>query len=83
MRRLRKGIECVEFLLSGFKIHARTAYFDAFFLYCCYMIMIRNKTKSIKNSLQDSINVAITDENSKIFNENIQVTEGNLPLILC
>lgn len=45
MHRLRKGIECVTFLLSGFKIHARTAYFDAFFLYCCYMIMIRHKTK--------------------------------------
>ena len=77
MHRVRKGIECVKFLLSGLKIHARTAYFDAFFLYCCYMIMIRHKTKSIKNHLQNSIYVAITDENSKIFNENIQVTEGN------
>ena len=36
-----------------------------------------------QKSLRDSIYVAITDENSELFNENIQVTEGNLPLILC
>ena len=35
-----------------------------------------------KNNLKDSIYVAITDENSEIINANIQVTEGNLPLIL-
>jgi len=35
-----------------------------------------------KNNLKDSIYVAITDEKSEIINANIQVTEGNLPLIL-
>ncbi len=30
MHRLRKGIECVKFLLSGFKIHAQNTRSDVF-----------------------------------------------------
>ena len=33
MYNLDMGTKCIKFLLSGFKIHARTACFDTFFLY--------------------------------------------------